>query len=552
MSDFDWSKGAEPEEEFDWGRGAEPETPKRGGTVPPRSQRPKRTMGPTSKDPGYLSTVGHNLLSGFFKGGSDELVGAITDARIDADKGDVAWRDEKGIPRLLRTEGDVYRAGRDAERRTLDAGSEHNPKTAFVSGMAGDMASDALLNLVGVPVNSRPYQIATSALSGFLNSDADLTPDKATSGGLASAGLSAAGSALVSALLPDFSKKTGGGGVTKYIGQKLSKAQGEIDQAAAENLIKTARSLGSDLGNESKRAHTAMRELEEKAMQGRLMPDEHALHEQMKATPEMFALDRSIVGNSLENLTKAPVRVGMARDAVNELKKNAPELLEGLKDQYGNHPFKRTILPFLARYGAPIAGAIASGVGAGTATNSAIGAIGGAIAGGLATNRYVRKGAKNTLGRGADEVAEALGHEVPDVAQKIKDRIASKYKDSLGKVGGQDAISSDVGSALLSALMGGAKEVVTESAGAGARPAIRAAQRLGVAPDVRKMYWSALGSAAKKLGDPLAQYGTLLTQTAQRQGIDAAVALEYALSKADPEYARQKEERMRSLQDGDQ
>ena len=98
------------------------------------------------KDPGFLRAVGSELLSGYFKGGSDEAMGAVTGAAVDPG---VGWKQPDGSVRYLKTEGDVYRAGRDTERAVLAGAEAHRPKTSFLSRMAGDVASDATLALLG-------------------------------------------------------------------------------------------------------------------------------------------------------------------------------------------------------------------------------------------------------------------------------------------------------------------------------------------------------------------------------------------------------------------
>jgi hypothetical protein len=147
---------------------------------------------PPAKDPGFLSTVGHGLLQGFFKGGSDEAVGGLTRAGVSPGAG-AAWRMPDGSEVPLNTGWDVYRAGRDTERETLRGARENRPKTAFAAEFLGDLASDAVLSGLGVPgVGNRAYNVGTGMLSGLLGSEAELTPDKATGDDVLRAGLATA------------------------------------------------------------------------------------------------------------------------------------------------------------------------------------------------------------------------------------------------------------------------------------------------------------------------------------------------------------------------
>jgi hypothetical protein len=144
-------------------------------------------------DPGLGATIGHGFLEGVFKGGTDELMGAFTAApemHPLADPSDVAahqkrmegstvgWRQPDGSVKLLKGKGDLYRAGRDTEREVQKGAWEHHPKALIASQIAGDLASDAALKWLGVPVDSPIYQTAAGALTGFLSGDAELTGDK--------------------------------------------------------------------------------------------------------------------------------------------------------------------------------------------------------------------------------------------------------------------------------------------------------------------------------------------------------------------------------------
>lgn len=124
-----------------------------------------------------LATLGHAALAGFFKQGSDEAAGAITSAAVAPG---VGWRQPDGSVKPLKTEDDIYRAGRDAERRNLAAGKEYHPILDFMGRLGGDVASDAAAHAFGVPVLSSSYQVPMGAISGVLGSDAELTTEGRT------------------------------------------------------------------------------------------------------------------------------------------------------------------------------------------------------------------------------------------------------------------------------------------------------------------------------------------------------------------------------------
>lgn len=171
----------------------------------PETQR-LRALGlrPPAKDPGALRSVGSKLLQGFAKQGSDEIVGALTRAAVDPG---VGWRQPDGSVRLLATEGDVYRAGRDSEREVLRGADENHPWKSRIAEFAGDVISDAALGALGAPVSSRAYSTGVGALSGLMGSDADLTPDKVTAGDAASAGLSTAVGGVLGRYAPELARR---------------------------------------------------------------------------------------------------------------------------------------------------------------------------------------------------------------------------------------------------------------------------------------------------------------------------------------------------------
>lgn len=145
---------------------------------------------PPAKDPGFFGALTTGGFQGFFKGGADELGGALTRLRVSPGNG-AAWRTPEGGTKPLDTGWDVYRAGRDTMREDLRGAHENWPKTTAVSQFLGDVASDMVAKGLGVPgVGGRAYNVGTGMASGLLGSEAELTPDKVTGGDAASAALS--------------------------------------------------------------------------------------------------------------------------------------------------------------------------------------------------------------------------------------------------------------------------------------------------------------------------------------------------------------------------
>lgn len=156
---------------------------------------PAPTAKPPPKDPGFFKSLGHSALSGFFKQGSDEATGKLASTFTDLGP-HAAYRLPSG-ERPVRTTADLYRAVRDGERETLEGAREHYPVTSFLANMGGDIVSDAVVQALGVPAASTPYQVAAGALSGFLGSDADVSGGQATAANVAeAAGSTALGGAL--------------------------------------------------------------------------------------------------------------------------------------------------------------------------------------------------------------------------------------------------------------------------------------------------------------------------------------------------------------------
>jgi len=135
-----------------------------------------------------------------------------------------------GSLRKVEEGGDMSRALRDTERDTLRGASEPHPLTSFLSTFAGDVASDAGLSALGVPLVSTPYQVASGALSGLMGSDAELTGDTATSRDAASALVSTGIGAGLGYTLPKV-----GAAVARHLGPGImSRARQYLEDVAVK------------------------------------------------------------------------------------------------------------------------------------------------------------------------------------------------------------------------------------------------------------------------------------------------------------------------------
>jgi hypothetical protein len=133
---------AEPEFRQDWGDAGARATPT------DRLRAAAATL--SAKDPGFLRSLVSSGYQGAYKGGSDEVAGAITRGRVSPGEG-AAWRQPDGSTVPLNTGWDVYRAGRNSEREVLRGAREHWPKTSFAAEVGGDLLSDFLLSRAGLP-----------------------------------------------------------------------------------------------------------------------------------------------------------------------------------------------------------------------------------------------------------------------------------------------------------------------------------------------------------------------------------------------------------------
>jgi hypothetical protein len=168
--------------------------------TPPPPANPKEPVG-------RLRALANAAFQGYAKGGGDELTGARLRSLVDPERGRTDYRMPDGTERQLRTSGDAYRAGRDKMRADLREGEERYPWMTTAADMAGDIASDATLRLMGVPgVGSTPYNAAVGGLSGLLRTDADLS-DGASGEDLARTGVNTGAGAVLGAVLPKAGEK---------------------------------------------------------------------------------------------------------------------------------------------------------------------------------------------------------------------------------------------------------------------------------------------------------------------------------------------------------
>lgn len=170
-----WSTGTEDDELWTQGTDEAPSEPpaqdwgdatRTGSSVVQPAPGPEsiapEPFGPENIEVDGPEALAMAYLSGFGKQGADEATGATAAAMYGGDG----------------TTGDVYRMTRDRMRDRMAAAQAQHPVKTFLAGMAGDVSSDYLLKLMGVPVASQEYQTAMGGVSGFLGSDADLTrPD---------------------------------------------------------------------------------------------------------------------------------------------------------------------------------------------------------------------------------------------------------------------------------------------------------------------------------------------------------------------------------------
>lgn len=281
----------------------------------------------------------------------------------------------------------------------------------------------------------------------------------------------------------------------------IAEAQEEIDLKAAKSAAQIQANLTGTQGlaGDAKRAHTAMREMRELIREGLATPEEIAEYRRFIATDEGQQVLRSLARNSLDDLAESPQKIRTSTEALEMFDREAE--FQRLQNLYGERPFSRTGRAFLSRYGSqvipPLAGAVLGAVGGPSdslTTNMIGGAAVGAVGGAGRSALYSRQrpsGANVPLGRAAQEI---LG-EADTAAERLRAAAVAKTRNAFGDVGGTDPQGFSPGSAVMGALSGMGGEIVNEAAGAGVRPALRAYQRFGNAPDVRKWGWRQAGDA---------------------------------------------------------
>jgi hypothetical protein len=224
----------------------------RGMQSPPPASTPAEA--PPAKDPGLWRTLGRSALQGFFKQGADEAVGGIARATTDVGPG-ARYRMPDGTMRPVEQSGDLYRAVRDSERETERGARENRPVASFVANMAGDIASDAALSALGLPVTSTPYQVASGALSGFLGSDAELSTDKAVPGAATSAAASTALGGGLGYVLPKIGTQVG-----RALPGALASLRGALEGSALDKARKVLTAGSGQLAKRKPVSDAAARE----------------------------------------------------------------------------------------------------------------------------------------------------------------------------------------------------------------------------------------------------------------------------------------------------
>lgn len=140
------------------------------------------TPAAATEDPGFLRTLVTQAAQGATKGFSDELAGAIAKATQPEQVGVTGGPAPKS----------TYDITRDVARREAEAGFKARPVASTLANVGGEMLSDALLQRLGVPVGSLPYQVAAGAAGGLGRSEAETAGgqafDAALGGGLGAAG----------------------------------------------------------------------------------------------------------------------------------------------------------------------------------------------------------------------------------------------------------------------------------------------------------------------------------------------------------------------------
>lgn len=222
-----------------------------GPPAPPAAAVPKkdwRALPVIDDEPGVLPTIGHHLEQGFWKGWSDEGVGAIGRALAPSDAN--ARIEVKGGPSIPTTDrAGVQEALAGAERSTLAKQSKAHPYWSFMANLAGDVGSDAVLRALGVPVDNPIYATLAGAVSGAGRSEAKdaggVAGDAATS-----AALSLAGDTIGRQVVPRLAKAVAQpvkGALQDFAAKRAVKATGAIQNnikgIPEKKLLETGRVL---------------------------------------------------------------------------------------------------------------------------------------------------------------------------------------------------------------------------------------------------------------------------------------------------------------------
>lgn len=230
----------------------------------PEAPDPVIGLGGVALNPEYwksqAAAAGRNLTAGFLKQGSDEFEGTVS--RLKDVLPGASYKMPLSPERPLADNDDLYRAARDNVRERLEISQEQHPITSSLANMAGDLGSDALLQLAGVPVASSAYQALAGAASGLLGSDAELSSSKATPRSGASAAASTALGAGLGYALP----KVGGQVAKALPGISAQVRQYLEDKAIAQGRRVLLNGADSLAGNKELRASSVREALESGAI----------------------------------------------------------------------------------------------------------------------------------------------------------------------------------------------------------------------------------------------------------------------------------------------
>jgi hypothetical protein len=340
-----------------------------------------------NEDPGLLTSLAHKALSGFSKRWSDELVGAITQARVTPDpEGSVQWRDPSSPTgtRPIRTPSEAWMAGRNSERETLKAAEKYHPTASTLAEIGGDVASDLALGAFGVPVGSPAYQALSGAVNGAGSAkEVGDVPGQALVGGTLGYVLPKVGGVVLKRAMARLSGAKEA--LVDSLGQRIKGAEGEIAERAADKLQEQAGQAWGPYGQKVAEMNRAL-EIVDRRFPG-------ATDEQIATalTREGTPITGEAITGMRDQLFKANAekmgRIGgelaKSKSGWDAFKAAAPELEAQLVKLEGS--VAGQVVPWVKRYGPPVVGSFLGGPAGGVAgmamgggADAAVGALAGA------------------------------------------------------------------------------------------------------------------------------------------------------------------------------